>query len=64
MKKLAAQGVEMTVLAVDYPKAPEHPYPAALNAAVEAYQWLVDQSGNTDDIIIGKHCQHGNNLVC
>lgn len=33
----------MSVLTIDYRVAPGHPYPAALEDAVAAYQWLLDQ---------------------
>ena len=40
------------VLTPDYRVAPEHPYPAALEDAVSAYQWLLDQGWFAEDIIV------------
>lgn len=34
----------IAVLAVEYPLAPEHPYPAALNACVDAVQYVFDNA--------------------
>jgi len=40
------------VLALDYRMAPEHPYPAALNDALAAYRWLLDQGARPDRILL------------
>ena len=34
----------MDVVSLDYRVAPEHPFPAALDDAVDAYRWLLDKS--------------------
>jgi acetyl esterase/lipase len=40
------------ILTIDYRVAPENPYPAALEDAVSAYQWLLDEGYKADSIII------------
>jgi epsilon-lactone hydrolase len=46
----AAKGAD--VLTIDYRVAPEYPYPAALEDAIEAYQWILDKGYSNNQIII------------
>lgn len=46
--KLSGAGV----LTVDYRVAPEYPYPAALEDAILAYKWLLEQGFLPEDIIV------------
>jgi acetyl esterase/lipase len=47
-----AMATEMCVLLVDYRLAPEHPYPAAVEDAVEVFQWLLDEGYDPTKMII------------
>ncbi len=40
------------VFAIDYRLAPENPYPAAVDDAVSAYQWLLDQGYKPENIAV------------
>lgn len=40
------------VLSVDYRVAPAHPFPAALEDAIDAYQWILDQGYPSERIFV------------
>jgi epsilon-lactone hydrolase len=48
-----ARACGVRVLSVDYRLAPEHPFPAAVDDVVCAYQWLLDQGIANDKIVVG-----------
>lgn len=61
MSQIASR-TQMQVLHVDYPLAPEAPYPAALDAVFNVYMQLLDQGVQAKDIILsGDSC--GANLA-
>lgn len=57
---VAAAGVG--ALVPDYRLAPEHPFPAALEDALSAYRWLVEQRGSDGIVLAGDSA--GGGLAC
>ena len=45
---------------MDYRLAPEHPYPAALDDAMRAYRYVLDQGFSPQDIVVGGESAGGN----
>jgi acetyl esterase/lipase len=45
---------------MDYALAPENPYPAALDDATNAWQFVVDEGFSPDDIVVGGESAGGN----
>lgn len=50
MYSKAAKGAD--VLTIDYRVAPENPYPAALEDAQKAYQWILEKGYSNDQIVV------------
>ena len=57
-----ARAAGIDILALDYRMAPEHKYPAALDDAMAAYRWLLDQGYAADRIALAGDSA-GANLV-
>jgi epsilon-lactone hydrolase len=49
----AGRAAGIRTLAVDYRRAPEHPFPAAVDDAVTAWRWLLDQGVAPGRIVVG-----------
>jgi acetyl esterase/lipase len=47
-----ARAAQARALAVDYRLAPENPHPAAVDDAVQAYRWLLDQGVRPEEIVV------------
>ena len=43
----------LNVLTINYRKAPDHPFPAALDDALRAYRWLLRHGHQPHDIVVG-----------
>ncbi|WIA31057.1 hypothetical protein OEZ86_001087 [Tetradesmus obliquus] len=60
MQRLAEQGIHLRVFTVGYPLAPEQRFPSGLLGAVAAYDWLVQQLGGSECIVLGGDSAGGN----
>ena len=49
----AGRAAQARTLAIDYRRTPEHPFPAALDDALQAYRWLLAQGVKPGRIAIG-----------
>jgi epsilon-lactone hydrolase len=49
----AGRAAQARTLAIDYRRPPEHPFPAALDDALQAYRWLLAQGVQSGRIAIG-----------
>lgn len=47
-----SRACEARVLMIDYRLAPEYPYPACIEDAKQAYDWLLDMGASSKDIVI------------
>jgi len=55
-----ADSAEARALIIDYRLAPENPFPAAVEDAIAAYRWLLENQFNPDQIVVaGDSCGGG-----
>jgi monoterpene epsilon-lactone hydrolase len=47
-----AKGISAKCLLIDYRKAPENPFPAALDDTFSAYSWLLDKGYKPENIVV------------
>ncbi|MCB0162031.1 MAG: alpha/beta hydrolase, partial [Caldilineaceae bacterium] len=59
VSRLAA-AADVTAFHIDYRLAPEHPYPAAIEDALNAYQHLLKQGIKPENLIVGGESAGGN----
>lgn len=55
-----ARGAGVVALSLDYRLAPEHPYPAALDDCVTAYEWLLERGVEPRRIVVAGDSAGGN----
>ena len=58
--RLLAVHAKVQVLSIDYPLAPEQPFPAAFDALYQAYHALLNQGVAADHIILAGDCAGAN----
>lgn len=54
-----ALAASVRIVAPDYPLAPEHPYPAALDHVLDGYRWVLEQEGASRVILAGESAGGG-----
>jgi acetyl esterase/lipase len=63
MAKLA-KAADARILAIDYRLAPEHPYPAALEDAAHAYNWLLTNGTSPENLAVVGDSAGGGLAIC
>jgi acetyl esterase/lipase len=63
LQAAVASKLGVKVVSIEYPLAPEHPYPAATDAIVAAYQGLLDQYGAANIGLFGTSAGGGHVLA-